>query len=100
MNTATETGTDAFAVWDTLTLAGITFRVTPQHEYDNWIATVDDREWRITDGEAWAYDGNRDEETGQSIVAARMPAGELREYVIEQLDHYGVTLSDVNRMKS
>lgn len=92
--------TDAFATWSTLTLAGIAYRITPQHERDNWVATADDREWRRDGDDVFAYDGTRDQQTGKSIPVQRMPDEDLREFVLEQLDHYGITLDAVNRMKS
>mgnify|MGYP001581964802 CR=1 FL=1 len=91
---------DTFATWDTLTLAGIAYRVTPRHERDNWVATADDREWRQDVGDVFAYDGSRDQQTGKSIPVQRMPDEDLRGFLLEQLDHYGITLRDVNRMKS
>lgn len=65
---------DQFGVWSTGVLVSIAFRVTPQHERANWVATSPEAE-----------DYSEDK---------------LRDLVVEQLECLGITIHDVNQMKS
>jgi hypothetical protein len=82
-------------------LIGSAMRATPRHECDRWIVTNDNRSWhRQTDGSGWfAYDGTRDDH-GVSIQVASWTDEDLREFAIEQLEHYGVTVAQINHMFS
>lgn len=80
----TENRDDSFAVWDTGTLIGICFRVTPDWEQDNWVITS--RDFRY-------------QEVGQEMVEI-YTQDQLRVFAVEQLEDYGITVHDVNRMKS
>lgn len=90
---------DTFGTWKTSVLVGIAYRITPRHECHRWVATADNREWTIRDGEATAKDGTRDKD-GVCLIVQSMPEADLREFVVEQLEHYGITVTDVNWMKS
>lgn len=65
---------DEFSFWSTEALIGICFRVTPQGERANWVVTSES----VCD---YAKD-------------------ELRAFAIEQLEDYGITVHDINDMKS
>lgn len=73
---------DSFPRWSTEALISIAYRVTPEHERDNWVATSTAR--------------YADEECTRELYDPE----ELRGFVIEQLEEYGITQADVNFMKS
>jgi hypothetical protein len=80
----TEYRDDSFANWDVHVLMDICFRVTPRHEYDNWVVTSVDFRYQVVDGvHVELYDPQA-----------------LRAFAVEQLEDYGITEADVNRMKS
>lgn len=80
-------------------LLGAANRVTPRSERDQWVITVDGREWH-RDGSGWfAYDGTRDER-GLSVRVATWTDEDMRAFAIEHLEHYGMTAADINRMFS
>lgn len=72
---------DSFPFWGTDVLMSICFRVTPVHEQGNWVITS-----RIF----------RFDENGQELYDREA----LRAFAVEQLEDYGITEADVNRMKS
>lgn len=75
---------DSFAFWCTEVLIDICFRVTPRHEWTNWVVTSnEDRYQVINEVHVELYDPQA-----------------LRAFAVEQLEDYGITVHDVNRMKS
>jgi hypothetical protein len=82
--TAAKPDEDQFSFWSTGVLIGICFRVTPKHEQDNWVVTSRD---------------SRYEQIGQQFVEI-YTEDQLRAFAIEQLEDYGITVHDVNEMKS
>jgi hypothetical protein len=95
----TESG-DQFLGWSTRILIGIANRVTPQNERDNWVATTTEGVWEWnSDDEMWQL-RVRDEQTGGTVVKQAYGDDLIREFVIEQLDRYGIDRAAVNRMKS
>lgn len=64
---------DQFGVWSTPVLVSIAFRITPAHERTNWVATS---------------------------PGAEEYGDQLRDLVVEQLEDYGISIHDVNQMKS
>jgi hypothetical protein len=79
-----ESRDDSFAFWGTDILIGICFRVTPKWEQDNWVVTSVDFRYQVIDG----------------IHVELYDRQALRAFAVEQLEDYGVTLADVNRMLS
>lgn len=73
---------DNFAFWGTDDLIGICFRVTPKGELGNWVVTSAAR-YADEEGTTELYDREA-----------------LRAFAVEQLEEYGITESDINRMKS
>lgn len=67
--------TDPYAYWPTAILVSIAYRVTPAHERPQWVAT-----------------------SGQDT--SRMTDDDLRFYVTEQLQDYGITHRAICDMKS
>jgi len=56
--------------------------VTPNGDQERWIATMDNRTWRMDNGR-WHGTGGWD--------VARYLEGDMREHLTEQLFEYGVT---------
>jgi hypothetical protein len=81
---SSESRDDSFAIWDTYTLIEICFRVTPEWEQDNWVVTSRDSRYKEVDRR----------------FVERFTLAELRVFAVEQLEDYGITVHDVNRMKS
>jgi hypothetical protein len=87
--------------WNTQTLVGVAARVTPADDLDNWVATRTGGSWDVS-----AHHGPHSMTDPDAVfwskgeVTERMCASELREYVIEQLQHYDITEGQINRMKS
>lgn len=91
---------DPYPRQETTTLIKIADRITPRRDVDKWVATMDNRTWRIRDGYAEAYDGTRDPNTGASVVVERIPVDDFRAMLIEHLESYGVTNYQINQMRS
>lgn len=93
---------DQFHFWSTADLLGIARRVTPSRELDSWVATADDRSWRAGRDELGpTFDQmERNHTTGAMDVVRTLTDEDLREFVVEQIEHYGITITDVNYMKS
>ena len=72
--TTTQQPEDSFSFWSTDVLIGICFRVTPKHEQAGWVVT--------------------------SAEVENYTEDELRAFAVEQLEDYGITVHDVNSMKS
>lgn len=73
---------DQFGVWSTDVLIGICYRVTPKHELGNWVVTSASR-YADEEGTTELYD-----------------ADQLRAFAVEQLECQGISIHDVNEMKS
>ena len=79
-----------FSVYSTRDLMRAARAITPQDDAERWILTAEERVWR-QDGPGWMAvdsDGRQQETNGYREWYAD---GDVREFVIEQLEHYGVT---------
>lgn len=82
---------DQFDRWSTQILVGIAERVCTEPERSYWMAT-EPGVWSIANGIARRFcDGRAVRTTTED---------KLRANVIEQLEFFGITIDDVNRMKS
>jgi hypothetical protein len=84
-----------FGRWSTSNLVSVAHRVTPVSEHPDWIATNRDKgEWMDARDEP----GFKCYKAGK--VTDEMDEDEMRENVVEQLQHYKTSEEDVNRMNS
>jgi hypothetical protein len=95
----TESG-DQFLGWSTRVLMGIADRVTPAHQRDHWVATATDGFWQWNAQDELWEKRERDQRTGCCEVTAQHSDDNMRDYVTEQLESYGVDRTAVNTMKS
>ena len=85
----------------TRVLLNVACRVTPIVDADRWVATADNRRWTFDRAaQCWdATNGTRDQQ-GISVVTTSFTEADFREFLLEQLEHYGVTFDQICHMTS
>lgn len=82
--------------YDSLSLQSLiraAYRITPANDADSWVITDRSKgQWTIGKEEMKLYKGGH--------IVDNMSFDDMRSYVVEQLEHYGVTTHQINRMQS